>query len=71
MKKTGKLKLHRETLRILAEPGLRRVAGGSGDTTQNCEAWSTCACPSEEGFCDGSSRHHTCGTVCDIPSWHC
>jgi len=51
-----KLSLHRETLRSLAQRNLKTVAGGSAI---------------EDPVIGDSHFDHTCGSVCDIPSWHC
>lgn len=70
-KRTGRLRLHRETLHLLATPGpqLRHAVGGTGSTNY-CEEASGCACASEAPECTlpdtavlgGCS--HTDGTVC-------
>lgn len=56
-KQAKKMKLHRETIRSLSGAKLRTAAGGSGPT------------PIEPDL--DTHFDHTCGTVCDIPSWHC
>ena len=56
-KKVKKMSLHRETIRSLSGEKLRVVAAGSGPTPLQ---------PDLDTHFD-----HTCGTVCDIPSWHC
>jgi hypothetical protein len=54
-KRAKKMTLHRETLRSLDPKKLTHVAGGSGTPLQDKD----------------THFDHTCGTVCDIPSWHC
>ena len=49
-KKVKKLRLDRETIRLLQENSLVQAAGA---------------------FYVDSHYDHTCGSVCDIPSWHC
>jgi hypothetical protein len=67
-KKTRKLSLNRETISSLDNAALRK-AGGAG-TSEECIEATGCDCPGTNG-CIGPSWQHTCGTVCDIPSWHC
>ena len=64
-KKAKKLTLHRETVRNLAGSDLNRAAGGT-DTSGFCLEASGCECVVSDSHFD-----HTCGTVCDIPTWHC
>ena len=55
-KKLKKLNLNRETIQSLSSTSLGKVAGGTGI---------------EDPVIGDSHFDHTCGTVCDIPSWHC
>ena len=57
-KKTSRLTLNRETLRLLSDKATKDAQGGSGMTF-----------PVNEDTL--MSWQHTCGSVCDIPSWHC
>ena len=70
-KRMNRLQLHRETLRTLSAPGLRRIGGGTGgmDTTNACEEASWCACPTATG-CIGPTWEHTCGGLCDSCDTH-
>ena len=54
-KKLKRLNLNRETIQSLSSTSLGKAAGGI------------------EVFQNELDTHfdHTCGTVCDIPSWHC
>jgi hypothetical protein len=66
MKKTvKKLSLHRETVRNLVGSDLSRAAGGTY-TSSFCLEPTACECGGLDSHFD-----HTCGSVCDIPSWHC
>lgn len=67
-KRTKKLSFTRETIRSLDSGTLGKAAGGT-DTSDFCIAPTGCECGS--GDCSDSHFAHTCGTVCDIPSWHC
>ncbi|HSG39447.1 MAG TPA: class I lanthipeptide [Thermoanaerobaculia bacterium] len=66
-KKTRKLNLNRETISSLDRAALGHAAGAG--TSEECIVPTGCECGSDG--CIGPSWQHTCGTVCDIPSWHC
>lgn len=58
-KKTSRLTLNRETLRHLQDAATGEAKGASGPMTF----------PVNEDTL--MSWQHTCGSVCDIPTWHC
>lgn len=66
-KKVRKLSLNRETISSLDGKALGQVAGGA--TSAECIAPTGCECGTDG--CISPSWQHTCGTVCDIPTWHC
>ena len=68
-KRTQKLTLNRETLRLLGTNEMSRVVGATEDTSSACFEATHCECVSDG--CINPTWQHTCGTVCDIPSWHC